>query len=83
MKHIDYSTNPYKYYDKNGTEILEGDIIIMNGRRQKVYLLEDECSLGTDATNPRWIETGRAVPCEYGCYPLNNDDLEDAILVLE
>lgn len=32
-------------------------------------------TLGTDATNPSWIASGRAVPCEYGIYPL-----EDALV---
>lgn len=35
----------------------------------KVYLTT-EGELGTDATNPSWIKSGRAVPCEYGIYPL-------------
>lgn len=30
--------------------------------------------LGTDATNPIWIEKGRAVPCEYGIYPFGSGD---------
>ena len=35
---------------------------------QRVYATENG-ELGTDATNPKWIKSGRAVPCEYGIYP--------------
>ena len=38
-----------------------------------VYRADDD-SLGTDATNPSWIESGRAYPCEYGIYPFSSDD---------
>lgn len=31
---------------------------------------------GTDATNPAWVESGKAAPCEYGIYPLENSDCE-------
>jgi len=41
----------------------------------KVYLT-NEGELGIDATNPKWIESGRAIPCEYGIYPLTVHDLE-------
>jgi len=61
------------YYDDNGEEIHEGDTVLMNGKEERVYLTQDEC-LGTDATNPKWIENGRAVPCEYGIYPFNYHD---------
>ena len=57
-----------KYFDKNGNEIHEGDTVYLNGREEKVYLTEDN-ELGVDATNPKWIETGRAVECEFGIYP--------------
>ena len=31
-------------------------------------------TFGIDATNPAWIASGRAIPCEYGIYPLNERD---------
>lgn len=88
---IDYSSTPYKYYDMFGNEIKENDTIIYytfdedgkpvkTNRSERVYLLDDDCSLGTDATNPNWIKSGRAVPCEYGCYPLELSDLNSCIV---
>lgn len=63
-----------QYYDKNGTEITEGcRILFPNGRIEKVYLTQDG-ELGWDATNPNLIARGWAVPCEYGIYPLTNQD---------
>ena len=70
-----------KYFDRNGKEITEGcKIKCLHGdksleRIEKVYRTEDG-ELGTDATNPRWIETGRAVPCEFGIYPLTKEETE-------
>ena len=70
-----------KYFDRNGKEITEGcEIKYLHGdksleRIEKVYRTE-EGELGTDATNPKWIDTGRAVPCEYGIYPLNKEETE-------
>ena len=75
---IDYSGKRPKYFDDNGKEINAGDTILYNGREEKVYLTT-EGELGTDATNPHWIETGRAVPCEYGIYPFSHCD--SAIIV--
>lgn len=77
MKHIFYETDGVKYFDKNGIEIKDGDSIKLGGKIQKVYKTV-EGELGTDATNPLWIETGRACECEYGIYPLTEDDLEEA-----
>ena len=34
-------------------------------------------TLGTDATNPAWIKSGRAVPCEFGIYPLTEDEMKE------
>ena len=63
----------YKYFDKNGVEITEGCMIrYPNGDVKKVYLTAEN-ELGIDATNPKWIESGRALPCEYGIYPLGNN----------
>lgn len=71
---IDRSVEPYKYYDVYGVEIHAGDYVLMNGRKEKVYLCDDECSLGTDATNPTWIESGKACPTEFGIYHFVQDD---------
>lgn len=63
-----------QYYDKNGTEITEGcRILFPNGRIERVYLTQNG-ELGWDATNPNWIARGWASPCEYGIYPLTNQD---------
>lgn len=71
-----------RYYDKNGEEIREGCRIKYpnDDRIYKVYMTEDG-ELGTDATNPLWLETGRAVECEYGIYPLNEEDVKSARVV--
>ena len=76
---IDYKSNPPRYYDVNNVEIRDGDTVLINGKEKKVYLAEDNY-LGTDATNPKWIETGRAVECEFGIYPFDEDD-EPKIIV--
>lgn len=92
LGHIDYSSKPYKYFDMNGEEIKEGDTIvyyeidkdenlIKTDHTEKIYLLSDECSLGTDATNKSWVESGKASPCEYGCYPLEMGDLNSCAVV--
>lgn len=70
-----------KYFDRNGKEITEGcKIKYLHGDRslqriEKVYRTE-EGELGTDATNRKWIATGRAVPCEYGIYTLTEEETE-------
>lgn len=70
-----------KYFDRNGKEITDGcEIKYLHGDKslqqiKKVYRTEND-ELGTDATNPKWIEWGRAVPCEYGIYPFNEEELE-------
>lgn len=70
-----------KYFDKNGKEITEGcKIKFESGRIEKVYLTT-EGELGTDATNPKWIENGRAVECEYGIYPLTRQETEEVEVV--
>ena len=70
-----------RYFDNEGNELHEGDSVSINGGKpQKLYLTEDG-TLGTDATNPKWIESGRAYPCEYGIYELTNADMEDIVLV--
>jgi hypothetical protein len=63
-----------QYFDKNGTEITKGcRILFPNGRIERVYLTQDG-ELGWDATNPNWIARGWAAPCQYGIYPLTNQD---------
>lgn len=74
---IPTSSDEIWYFDKNGNEITEGcEIQYASGRVEKVYRAEDG-QLGTDATNPKWIETGRAVPCEYGIYPFGQNELKE------
>lgn len=73
----------YRYFDRDGNELHDGDTIVYeSGHEEKLYLTADGM-LGTDATNPHWIATGRAVPCEYGVYPLSVYDLRDARLKVE
>lgn len=65
------------YLDRNGNELHEGDFVkYSDGRIKKLYLTEDG-QLGTDATNPKWIERGIACECEYGIYPLDYEDLQN------
>lgn len=66
-----------RYFDRNGKEILEGHRIkyLLGGRIERVYrTIENE--LGIDATNPKWIAKGFAVPCEYGIYTLGREETE-------
>lgn len=78
---IKVENGKYRYFDKNGTEITDRCTIKYDHadksliRYEKVYLTEDG-QLGTDATNPKWIESGKAVPCEYGIYPLTKEETE-------
>lgn len=67
----------YKYFDKNGVELQEGDMIKYDsGKVRKLYRTENEC-LGIDATNPLWISSGRACECEYGIYPLEYEEMKE------
>lgn len=70
---IEYVKGKWHYYDICGDEIHDGDFVLMNNRRERVYLTEDG-ELGVDATNPVWIEQGRASPTEYGIYPFSRWD---------
>lgn len=75
-------TQQVRYFDRNGKEVTENcEILYPSGKVETVYLTEDGY-LGTDATNPVWIENGRAVPCEYGIYPLTEDELKDVEVVI-
>lgn len=71
----------YNYHD--GSVVMPGDYIrfadenfMPYGKAYKVYECEgvDTIGLGVDATNPVWIENGRARPCEYGIYPFGITD---------
>ena len=73
-----------RYWDKNGTELKDGDTVMYpSGRLKVLYTYEDEfgTGLGTDATNPTWIESGRACECEYGIYPLTSAETEEVVKV--
>lgn len=82
---IKFENGKYRYFDKNGVEITEGcKVKYENGVRSRtvytVYLTENG-ELGTDATNPSWVESGKAVPCEYGIYPFCNDETNEIEVV--
>lgn len=85
---IKYENGKMKYFDRNGKEITEGCAIkYIHGdksleRIKEVYRTEND-ELGTDATNPKWIESGRAEPCEYGIYPLEEEETEMVEVVEE
>jgi len=72
-----------RYFDKHGVEITDGcKIRYESGEILKVYLTT-EGELGTDATNPSWIKSGRAEPCEYGIYPLGSNETNEVEVVTE
>ena len=78
-----------RYFDKNGTEIVEGDKVKFDidhrrtgGRIEQVYKSVDG-HLGVDATNKVWLENGRAYPCQYGIYPFNMEDLRSCVKYVE
>ena len=70
---IVYEKDRARYFDAEGSELHDGDTVHMDGREQPVYLTEGGY-LGTDATNPVWVASGRAAPCEYGVYPFCEAD---------
>ncbi|MFT4104771.1 MAG: hypothetical protein QM657_03340 [Lacrimispora sp.] len=69
-----------RYFDRNGDELHDGDVIEYASGRTEVLYLTDKGELGTDATNPEWIRTGRAEPGEYGLYPLTVAELREIAL---
>ena len=72
---VDVEEGPWRYFDKDWKELHNGDILQQpDGTREVLYLTE-QGRLGVDATNKKWIESGRAVPCQYGIYPLTHDDV--------
>lgn len=85
---IKFENGKLRYFDRNGVEITEGcEIKFVHGdksleRIKKVYLTENG-ELGTDATNPYWIETEKAVPCEFGIYSLEEEETEQVEVLTE
>lgn len=78
---IKYENGKVLYFDKNGKEIKKGSRIkYPDGKIMKVYLTESG-ELGTDATNPLWIKDGRAVPCEFGIYVLEEYETNEVEVV--
>lgn len=80
---IKYENDKPRYFDKNGKEITDNCIIrYPNGREMMVYRTTGD-ELGIDATNPKWIESGRATPCEYGIYTFSREETEMVEVVTE
>lgn len=78
---IKFENGKSKYFDKNGKEITDGcKIKYTDGIIKKIYLTEGE-ELGTDATNPKWIERGWACECQYGIYPLTDEETEEVEVI--
>ena len=71
----------YLYYDKNGSQITAGCKIKYPSGEVKTVYLTSENELGTDATNPEWIRSGRAFECEYGVYPLTLSETNEVVVV--
>ena len=71
----------YTYFDREGNELHDGDTIMWaDGRMEKLYAT-DQGLLGTDATNPSWLASGRAVECQYGVYPLSWSEVQEIVKV--
>ena len=71
----------YTYRDREGNELHDGDTIMWtDGRMEKLYATE-QGRLGTDATNPSWLASGRAVECQYGVYPLTWNEVQEIVKV--
>ena len=75
-----YEGDAVRYFDKNGNELHDGDVVEYTSGRTEVLYLTNKGELGTDATNPEWIRTGRAEPGEYGLYPLTVAELREIVL---
>ena len=73
--------------DKDGiiryVELFEGDTIKYHEESDTLFELYRTVDgrLGTDATNPSWIESGRAFSCEWGIYPLESAEMFDIVKV--
>lgn len=68
----DTKTDTYRYFDKNGVELFDGDTIRWGDGKVEKVALGESGQLGVDATNPAWIKSGRAVPFQFGLYPLES-----------
>lgn len=72
-----FEDDKYRYFDKNGVELHDEDVIVWDsGKEEKIYLTK-QGQLGTDATNPYWIESEMAAVGEFGIYPLSENDLKE------
>lgn len=73
---ITFENGVRRYFDKYGREIVKDSIIrYPSGAEERVYET-DHGELGIDATSTGWIATGRAVPCEFGIFPLTKADTD-------
>lgn len=68
-----------EYHDKNGAILQAGDLIRWpDGQIQKLASTTSG-GLGTDATNPVWVENEWAAPFEFGIYPLTAADMAEIV----
>lgn len=70
--------NVFRYFDKEGNELHDGDFVRFDGEvtvdgnpLEKVLYMTEDGELGTDATNPAWIERGYP-PCYFGIYAITD-----------
>ena len=71
----------FRYFDRNGTELQDGDIVEYRDGTLKMLYRTEQGLLGVDATNPSWIASGRAVKCQYGIYPLEDSEMQEIVKV--
>ena len=74
---ITITPNGIQYFDKHGTNIYENDLVKYPDGKIKKVIRTDHDELGTDATNPAWIEAGRAYEGEFGIYPFGDNETDD------
>lgn len=77
---IEFENGKLRYFDDNGVEITDGCYVKINGNVEKIHIAVTG-QLGTDATNPYWLKTGRAYECEWGVYPLEEQSIDECIVV--
>lgn len=70
-----------EYHDKNGIVLQAGDLIRWPDGQIDELALTADGELGTDATNRAWISSGRAVPFEYGIFPLTAVDMLEIVKI--